>query len=82
MTVTLAEEYNLRDLINHIEQENIATQNEAMNKQQKKVHDMTVLINNDQMGRTSKYIYIYIYIYKSLEDVLKIKFQFRDIKNY
>jgi len=49
--LTLAEEYNLRDLINHTEQENIATQNEAMNKHQKKVHDMTVLINNDQMSR-------------------------------
>jgi hypothetical protein len=56
--VTLAEEYKLWDLINHIDKENIATQNEALNKQQKKVHDMTVLINSDQMGRTSRKIYV------------------------
>jgi hypothetical protein len=71
---TLAEEYKLRDLINRTEKENIATQNEVINKQQK-VHDMTVLINSDQMGRASrKYVYKFI-------GVLKTKFQFRDIKN-
>jgi hypothetical protein len=42
--VTPAEEYKLRDFINHIEKENTATQNEAINKQQKEVHDMSVLI--------------------------------------
>jgi len=52
------EEYKLRDLINHVEQENIATRNKAINKQQKKVHDMTVLINGDKMGRSSRKMYI------------------------